>query len=50
MIPLALMAGAATAGINAQSQNRREKRSYQNQLGLMKEQFGYQQRLNQLGS
>lgn len=50
MIPLAIMAGAATAGINAHSQNQREKRSQKNQLALMKEQFRNQQALNQQGA
>lgn len=49
-IPLALMAGAATAGITANSQRTREKRSQQNQLALMREQFNNQKQLNQQGA
>lgn len=49
-VPLALMAGIATAGINANSQRRREKTSMANQFALMKEQFNNQQMLNQQGA
>lgn len=49
-IPLALMLGAVTAGINAASQRRREKNSMKNQMALMKEQMYNQQQLNQQGA
>lgn len=50
MIPLALMAGAATAGINANSQRNRDKKSMSNQMGLMREQYQNQKNLNQQGA